>query len=398
MNQKFVQTVGYYLAFILLGLSIGAEGPTLPKLAENTSSALDRISSIFIFGSLGYLLGSYISGRFYDRVPGHRVMSGVLVLLGISVALVPLATSLSVLLLIILIAGFAKGAIDVGGNTLILWVHHERVGPFMNGLHAFFGVGAFVGPLIVARALAATDNIYWVFWTLAIATLPVAVLIWNLPSPSPRATPEEHKDTPLPILPLGIMVLCFLLYVGSEVSYGNWIYTYALQLGLGTEITAAYLASAFWGSFTLGRLLAIPISTRLRPLTILYLDFAGCILSLVLILVFRDSAVILWIGSILLGLSFASIFPTFLTLSEERMHVTGTMAGWFLVGGSIGGMILPWGIGQAFVRIGAGAMVTIVFLGVILNLLALAMFTRTPVTPSKIGWVNKTNYGKTESQ
>ena len=398
MNQKFIQTVGYYLAFILLGLSIGAEGPTLPKLAENTSSALDRISSIFIFGSLGYLLGSYISGRFYDRVPGHRVMSGVLVLLGLSVALVPRATSLNVLLLIILIAGLAKGAIDVGGNTLILWVHHERVGPFMNGLHAFFGVGAFVGPLIVARVLAATDNIYWVFWTLAIATFPVAVLLWYLPSPSPRATPEEHKDTPLPILPLGIMILCFLLYVGAEVGFGNWIYTYALQLGLGTEITAAYLTSAFWGSFTLGRLLAIPISTRLRPLTILYLDFAGCILSLVLILFFRDSATVLWIGSILLGLSFASIFPTFLTLSEERMHVTGTMAGWFLVGGSIGGMILPWGIGQAFVRLGAGAMVIIVFLGVILNLLALAIFTRTPVTPSKIGWVNKTNYGKTESQ
>ena len=398
MNQKLVQTVGYYLAFILLGLSIGAEGPTLPKLAENTSSTLDRISSIFIFGSLGYLLGSYITGRIYDRVPGHRVMSGVLVMLAVSVALVPLATSLNLLLLIILIAGFAKGAIDVGGNTLILWVHHERVGPFMNGLHAFFGVGALVGPLIVARVLAATDNIYWVFWTLAIATLPVAALIWILPSPSPRATPEEHKNTPLPILPLGIMVLCFLLYVGSEVSYGNWIYTYALQLGLGTEITAAYLTSAFWGSFTVGRMLAIPISTRLRPLTILYLDFAGCILSLVLILFFRDSEVILWIGSILLGVSFASIFPTFLTLSEERMHVTGTMAGWFLVGGSIGGMILPWGIGQAFVRLGAGAMVVIVFLGVILNLLALAIFTRTPVTPGKIGWVNKTNYGKTESQ
>ncbi|HET9906252.1 MAG TPA: MFS transporter, partial [Anaerolineales bacterium] len=111
MNQKFILTVGYYLAFILLGLSIGAEGPTLPKLAENTSSALDQISSIFIFGSLGYLFGSYISGRFYDRVPGHRVMSGVLLLLGISVALVPFATSLNLLLLIILIAGLAKGAI-----------------------------------------------------------------------------------------------------------------------------------------------------------------------------------------------------------------------------------------------------------------------------------------------
>ncbi len=383
MKQKYILTTAYYLAFILLGLTLGAEGPTLPKLAENTSSTLDQISLIFFSGSLGYLLGSYISGRIYDRLPGHKFLAGVILLLGIIIAFVPAATALWMLLVITLIAGFAKGSLDVGGNTLILWVHHEQVGPFMNGLHALFGLGAFVGPLIVARVLAVTDNIYWVYWTLAIAAFPIAVLIWSLPSPSARPTPEEHKDMPVPVLPLAIMVLCFVLYVGAEVGFGNWIYTYALQLGLGTEITAAYLTSAFWGSFTLGRLIAIPISTRLRPLTILYLDFAGCLLSLGLILLFRDSGIILWIGSILLGLSFASIFPTFLTLSEERMHVTGTMAGWFLVGGSIGGMILPWSIGQAFVRIGAGAMVMIVFVGLVFNWLALILFTRTPVTTSR---------------
>jgi FHS family Na+ dependent glucose MFS transporter 1 len=174
-----------------------------------------------------------------------------------------------------------------------------------------------------------------------------------------------------------------VLYVGAEVGYGSWIYTYALKLGLGTEITSADLTSAFWGAFTIGRLIAIPVSRRLRPISILYIDFAGCLLSLGLILLFGDSAAVLWIGSILLGLSFASIFPTFLTLSEERMHVTGTMAGWFLVGGSIGGMILPWTIGQAFVRIGARAMVTIVFIAVVLNLLALALFTRIPLTASR---------------
>jgi FHS family Na+ dependent glucose MFS transporter 1 len=385
MNQKYTLTAAYYLAFILLGLSLGAEGPTLPKLAENTASTLDQISLIFFSGSLGYLLGSYISGRIYDRLPGHQFMAGVIVLLGIAIAFVPIAPSLGILLVITLIAGFAKGAIDVGGNTLILWVHQEKVDPFMNGLHAFFGLGAFIGPRIVAQALTVTDNIYWVYWTLAIAAFPIAVLVWSLPSPSPRAMPEEHKAAPLPVLPLAIMVLCFVLYVGAEVGYGAWIYTYALQLGLGTEITSADLTSAFWGAFTLGRLIGIPVSKRLRPISILYIDFAGCLLSLGLILLFRDSVAILWIGSILLGLSFASIFPTFLTLSEERMHVTGTMAGWFLVGGSIGGMILPWGIGQAFVRIGPSAMITIVFITVVFNLLTLILFIKTPLTASQKG-------------
>lgn len=381
MNQKHITTAAYYLAFILLGLTIAAEGPTLLQLAEHTSSALDQISSIFIVGSFGYLSGSYIGGRIYDRVPGHKFMTGILVLLATTVALVPIATSLWTLLLIILILGLAKGALDVGCNTLLLWVHNEKVGPFMNGLHACFGIGASLAPLVFKQVFTVTGDIHWVYWSFAIVALPVALFIWSLPSPQARAVPHEHKDSPLPILPVAIMVLCFVLYVGAEVGYGNWIYTYTFKLGLGTEASSADLTAAFWGFFTLGRLFGIWVSTRATSKTILYVDFAGCLASLGLILLFRESSTVLWMGTILLGISFASIFPTFLTLSEERMHVTGAITGWFLVGAGIGGMILPWLIGQAFVRIGAGAMMTMIFTCVILNLLMLFLFSRVSVKP-----------------
>lgn len=384
MNQKRITTTAYYLAFVLLGLTIAAEGPTLLKLAEHTSSALDQISSIFLFGSLGYLLGSYFGGRIYDRVPGHRFMAGVLVFLGISIALVPLASARWVLFTIVLISGLFKGALDVGCNTLLLWVHNETVGPFMNGLHAFFGVGAFIAPLVVAQVLSLTEDIYWVYWLFAMGAFPLAVWIWTLPSPPSRAVPAQYERAPFPILPVVIMVLCFVLYVGGEAGYGAWIYTYAFTLNFGTEVTAAFLTSAFWGSFTLGRLFGIWVSTRLKPLTILYLDFAGCILSVGLIILFSQSIIMLWIGTILFGISQASIFPTFLTLAEERLHVTGTIAGLFLVGAGVGGMILPWLIGQAFVQIGAGAMMAMIFVGVILNLLMLILFTRVSLIPGPV--------------
>ncbi len=384
MNQKYITTTAYYLAFILLGLTIAAEGPTLLKLAEHTSSALDQISSIFLFGSLGYLLGSYVGGRLYDRVPGHRFMAIVLIFLGITIVFVPLASSRWVLFIVALILGLFKGALDVGCNTLLLWVHNETVGPFMNGLHAFFGVGAFIAPLIVAQVLAVTGDIYWVYWVFAIAAFPLAIWIWTLPSPASRAVPAHHESAPFPILPVLIMVLCFVLYVGGEAGYGAWIYTYAFTLNFGTEVTAAYLTSAFWGSFTLGRLLGIWISTRARPITILILDFVGCIASVGLILLFQESAIILWIGTVLFGISQASIFPTFLTLAEERMHVTGTIAGLFLVGAGVGGMILPWLIGQAFVQVGATAMMVMIFVGIVLNLLMLILFTRVSLKQSPV--------------
>ena len=384
MNQKSLATTAYYLAFVLLGLTIAAEGPTLLKLAEHTSSALDEISSIFLFGSLGYLIGSYIGGRLYDRVPGHRFMAGVLVFLGIMIALVPLATSRWMLFSIILILGLAKGALDVGCNTLLLWVHNEAVGPFMNGLHAFFGVGAFIAPLIVAQVLSLTGDIHWVYWFFAIVSCPLGLWIWTLPSPAARAVPIHHERSTFPLLPVLTMVLCFVLYVGGEAGYGAWIYTYAFSLNFGTEVTAAYLTSAFWGSFTLGRLFGIWVSTRARPMTILLWDLAGCLASVGLILLFPGSATILWVGTVLFGISQASIFPTFLTLAEERMHITGTIAGLFLVGAGVGGMILPWLIGQTFVQVGAWAMMAMIFVGVVLNLGMLLIFTRISAKPAAV--------------
>jgi FHS family Na+ dependent glucose MFS transporter 1 len=380
MNQKNITTTAYYLAFILLGLTVAADGPALLKLAAHTSSTLDQISLIFFFGSLGYLLGSYIGGRIYDRLPGHRFMASVLILLGVTIALVPVISSRAAFFTVILILGLAKGALDVGCNTLLLWVHNDTVGPYMNGLHAFFGLGSFIAPLIVAQALAITGDIHWVYWFFAVAAFPLAIWIWNLPSPVARTVPAHHENAPFPVIPVAIMVLCFVLYVGGEAGYGAWIYTYAFKLNFGTEVTAAYLTSAFWGSFTLGRLLGIWVSMRARPMTILSIDFAGCLVSLGLILFFNESATLLWIGTILFGISQASIFPTFLTLAEERIHITGTITGWFLVGAGLGGMILPWLIGQAFVRIGAGAMIAIILANVALNVLMLFVFTKISVT------------------
>src|SRR5262245_42999890 len=102
MNQKYTITAVYYLAFILLGMTLAADGTTLLKLADHTSSEINEISRIFFFGALGYLAGSYTSGILYDRVPGHQLMSAVLVVLGIFIIFVPLATSLVALTAIVL--------------------------------------------------------------------------------------------------------------------------------------------------------------------------------------------------------------------------------------------------------------------------------------------------------
>lgn len=376
-------TATYYLSIFILGLFTAIAGPALPSLAENTASTLDQISLFFVLGSLGYLLGSYFGGRAYDRFPGHRLMAFTLVVIAVGGFFVPITRQLWVLLVVQFLLGLAQGANDVGCNTLLLWVHGKNAGPYMNGLHFFFGLGAFIAPLTLAGFLSATGGIQWVFWAFALFCLPVAVWLWNLPEPPAQSDSQEKGHAHTPLIPVALLVLAFLLYVGAEVGFGNWIYTYALTLGLGTTITSAYLTSAFWGTFTLGRLLGVWVSTRARAATILFVDLVGCLASLGVILLWPDSVTALWVGAVGLGLFMASVFPTTLMLAGERMRVTGTITGWFLVGGGTGGMILPWSIGQAFVRIGAGAMPVLVLIAVVANLLAILLFLVRPAPELK---------------
>jgi FHS family Na+ dependent glucose MFS transporter 1 len=376
--HKLVLTAAYYLSFIVLGMLAAVEGPALPGLAENTAVTLDRISLIFVFGASGYLLGSLFSGQAYDRLPGHRLMGFTLLAMAICAGLIPFMQNLWSLLLVFFVLGLAKSALDVGGNTLLLWVHSEKAGPFMNGLHFFFGVGAALAPLILAQVLQITGGIQWTFWLFALLSLPLALWLWSLPEPPAQASAHENGKAPFPVIPVALIVLAFLLYVGTEVGFGNWVYTYALTLGLGTEITSAYLTSAYWGTFTLGRLLGVWVSTRLRSAQILIADLLGCLASVCVILLWHDSATALWAGAIGLGLCTASVFPTLIMLAGERMRVTGAMTGWFLAGASIGGMLLPWGIGQAFVRFGAGSMPVLVLGTLVLNLLAVLFFLSRP--------------------
>jgi len=371
---KLIATIAYYLSFIIMGATTAASGPSLPTLAEHTSSGLDRISLIFVLGSLGYLIGSYFGGRAYDRFPGHKVMSGVLLILGIASIFIPISQTLNALLFFMFLSGVATGVLDVGCNTLLLWTHGEKSGPFLNGLHFFFGVGSFTAPLLLAKVLLTTGSINWMYWSFAITCLPIAAWLWLLPEPSHQMHSDEKKNAPLPVIPVMFCLLLFLLYVGLELGFGNWVYTYALTLGLGTTITAAYLTSAFWGSFTLGRLLGVWVSTRARSQTILFIDLLGCAISTIIIMAWKDSNLALWIGTIGLGVSMASFFPTIFMLAGERMEITGTITGWFLVGSGAGSMLLPWLIGQIFAFTSPKAMTTVLLVDIVAIVVVLFLF------------------------
>lgn len=364
----FSKTIGYFATFTALGMSIAVIGPTLPGLAEQTQSQLNQISILFTAHSLGYLTGSFLGGRFFDRLPSHPIMGGMLVVLAIMLALVPITPLLWLLALAVFIAGASGGGLDVGGNLMLVWAHRRNVGPYMNGLHFFFGVGAFLTPIIMAQAVLITGSYQWGYWVVALLILLPAAWLMRLRSPVIQTQIQENTSGNEKSKLIALMVLFFFLYVGAEASFAGWIYTYSRSLNLASETNAAYLTSVFWGALMLGRLLAIPLAVRFRSSVLLWVDLVGCMLSMLLILAIPFSPIVLMFGTVGVGLSMASMFPTMMTLAEKRLGLSGKITGWFLVGSSLGGMTIPWFIGQLFE--GVGPRITMVVIQVVIVLAA----------------------------
>lgn len=391
-RTRLTITATYYAAFIILGLTTASLGPLLPSLADQTLVRLSQVSILFTTRSLGYLLGSLLGGRIYDRREGHPVIAVALILVAICLASIPAIPLLWGMALIMVLLGGAEGSTDVGGNTLLIWLHGKKVPPFMNGLHFFFGVGSLISPLIIAWAILASNQYSWALWLVALLIIPVVINLLRLPSPvSPHREIQDVKTGPVVRnrnpeknrrSVVFLFVLFFMTAIGAEMSFGGWIYTFAVQTGLATTQSAAYLTSAFWAAFTLSRLGSITLANRITIRAYLIFSLVGCTLSLILLNTLRflgtgsTAQAVLWSGAALFGISIATVFPNTMSFAGERIHISGQVTSLFFVGVSTSGMFLPWLIGQYFESAGPYSVMVIIFLAMLLGLVFFALVDR----------------------
>ena len=364
-------TMLYFSAFLFLGMAAAVLGPSLLQLREQTDSSLEMISIIFPIRAGAYLLGSWLAGGLYDRFSGHRLLAYGLLGMGSTLALVPQLSSLPILLPILLLMGLSMGMVDVGCNTLLLALRSRNVSSYMNGLHFFYGLGSFAAPLVLAESIGRRGGIDWGYRLLGLVSLLVLLQIWRLPSPNLSSQDRDPGRTARSVEGsagrglLILIVLFFFFYVGVEVGFGNWISTFSQQVRLADERTGALLTSAFWGAFTAGRLLSIPLASRLSDRSMLRGDLWGGMVGLGLITLLPGESWAVWSGTVLLGFSLASVFPTMLSLADRMLALSGKTTSWFFVSGGLGAVFFPWMIGLFVGR--AGAMLIIY---VLLSLLA----------------------------
>jgi FHS family Na+ dependent glucose MFS transporter 1 len=370
-NAAVFRTVHYYFLFIYLGLSVGISGPTLPALAGQVGISLGQMGSIFLLSAFGYTLGTYLGGRLLDRFNGHKVLGTGQLISAVFIMLLPIIPWFWLFFVVVLLKGVSDGLLN-GANTLLIWTHAEKAAPFMNAMHFFFGLGAFLSPFIVARLVSNPLGYRLAYWGVGVFAVLVGLRMFFLPgSPTQHHAHNSEDSTPVPVsYPLVIASAFFLFfYVGAEITYSGWIFTYATTLQITNAAGAAYLTSGFWLSFTIGRLISIPVSTRLHPRNIITAGLAGCLIILILLILMPSSTIFLWIATIILGFCMAPLWPTGYTLAGQSIKLTARLSAIILTGDSLGGMLLPWFVGLAIDFAGAKSMVPFVFASMVFNLI-----------------------------
>jgi fucose permease len=120
----------------------------------------------------------------------------------------------------------------------------------------------------------------------------------------------------LPSAWLGILL--FFIYCGIEFSVGLWLYSLLTEARGMPPTEAGVWVSMYWGSLTVGRLVSGAIVARISLRLLLRLCMLGTIVGSVLLWV-NLAQWLSGVGAALLGLSFAPMFPSFVSLTPARM-------------------------------------------------------------------------------
>ncbi|XP_028399817.1 sodium-dependent glucose transporter 1A-like [Dendronephthya gigantea] len=414
---------GLFVSFFALGIAVAMLGPSLLDLKDQVDTSFQSMSWIFTFRSIGYLLGSVIAGWLIDKWNCYLVLAGSCFIASICLVIIPLTRSFFVLIITVVCQGLALGSLDTGGNVLILNLYGKNSDAQMQGLHAMFGLGAFISPLLVgpflttaASAVSPQQNmtnltspnitlypnftqgkndsdylksnsqdingslqypyiISMLFFVMPIITFVGAAFRDNGRSQQGRAQAREQAPTSdlraYRGFTLVLLFLFLLLYVGLEVAIGGLIFSYSYAHGiLKSKRLAAYLTSTFWGSFCAGRFLSIPLSLYVRAYRILIMDLVGCTIGAsILVFLARFVHVWLWVGASLLGLSMAAVFPSTMTWAESFMHISGRTASVLVVGASFGEMTIPLVVGTLMNHKGADVFVEAIFVIIVLTII-----------------------------
>ena len=161
-----------FFTFILIGINDGAVGVLLPGMQTTDHTGKGTISLLFLAGTCGYFIASFNNGLLLEKLGNRRFLLLATLIMGLGFALLSSRPPFFLLLLGIVPIGFGGAMLDAGLNSYIARLPNNTAR--LNYLHAFYGIGALLGPLVASGFLA----LGWVWNSIYFVWIGMAILVF----------------------------------------------------------------------------------------------------------------------------------------------------------------------------------------------------------------------------
>jgi fucose permease len=327
-----------YLAFISLGLPDSLLGAAWPVMQSDYGSPLETAGYLFMTIAAGTIISSLFSGKLLKwygtgKVTFVSVLMTACALLGFHYA-----PSIFWIVVCAIPLGLGAGAVDAGLNDYVA-THYKA--HHMSWLHSFWGVGATLGPMIMAQFILGDHS--WRNGYLVIASIQFAlviILLFTLPlwnkvvnnnSINLKKITEDSKDEinnvveedvkPLQVKGVKLALVTFLFYCGVEATMGLWGSSFLVNIKGISAATAAGWISFYYAGITIGRFITGIITFKVSNKTLIRMGQTIALIGAV-ILVLPLPETFSLVGFVIVGLGLAPIFPCMLHETPARFGKT----------------------------------------------------------------------------
>lgn len=347
-----------FSTFVAIGIANALLGVAWPSVRDTFGLPLDALAPFLFSSTAGFVVGSITSGQLSARMGMRPFLSLNNMLAAVGLAGYVIAPTWAIMVALAFVSGWGAGGLDTGLNIYVARKHSVRT---MNWMHASFGVGATLGPLIMTWAIASQFG-----WRAGYAVAAVfhlllgaAFIVSKRASPQPllssyeplsssaggAGSDEPERRAPamqtlrMPLLWLSVLV--FFLYTGVEATAGQWTFTLFTESRGIAVATAGLATSVYWGMLTLGRIVLGAGAERWGIERLLRWSMVGSVFASVLLALGG-----LWTGLVgfgLLGFALSTIFPTLTSETPRRVGLRhmATAIGLQTGAASIGFAVLP---------------------------------------------------------
>lgn len=349
---KIILVVLAYVAYIALGMPDGLLGVAWPSIRISFSIPLDAIGILLAVTVTGYLISSFLSGPLIAQWGIGRVLTASCALSGVTLIGYTLVPVWWMMVLLGALLGLGAGAIDTGLNTYVATHFGEGL---MQWLHASYGIGVTLGPIIMTIALS-TLNSWWAGYRivggfqLMLATCFMLTLsMWSQKEPSAGSDePKRLTDYKTPMsetlrqFQVWLSALLFFLYVGAEASLGIWVYSLLTESRGVNPTTAGLFAGSYWATFTIGRVVAGLYAKRAGINLLVQSSLVAALLGSFLLL-WNPSEVANLLAVVLIGFAIAPIFPALISGTSQRVgaNFAANAIGMQMAANGLGAAVIP---------------------------------------------------------